>query len=72
MSSVAHKVRLLIEQLKALRHNVSEDVLVRKELYEVMRILSFEVQDPLDTVKRVSFSVLIIRLEPLFRKHYAE
>ena len=58
MSSAAHEVRLLIDQLKALKHNVPEDSSVRKELYELMRDLSFELEDPLDTVKRVSFSVL--------------
>ena len=72
MSLAPHEVRLLIEQLKALKHNVPEDSLVRKELYDIMRDLSFELEDPLDTVKRVSFSVLVIQLRSLLRDHCAE
>ena len=50
----------LISQLKALKENGPQDKLLRKELYGVIRDLSFSMEDPQDSINRIAYSVLIL------------
>ena len=64
MASVSSKLDIskLISELKSLEDNVPTDEALRKELYATLRDASLAVEAPLESVKRIGFSVLYSRL----------
>ena len=48
----------LVVQLKALIHNVPQDERLREELSDVTRNVSFALEAPIDSIRRISFSVI--------------
>lgn len=50
----------LISKLKALQHNVPQDEKLRKELYSTVRNLSYALESPIDTVKRICYLVIYV------------
>ena len=49
----------LIDQLEALRTSIPQDEALRYQLSVALQKLSLAIETPLDTVRRIAFSVII-------------
>ena len=50
----------LFDEVRALKNRIPEDVTVRRQLSNAIHELSLALETPLETVRRISFSVKVI------------
>ena len=58
MSLQQHDVLDVIEKIRGLKYNVPEDEALRRQLRDAVQELSLVLETPLETVRRISFSVM--------------